>query len=239
MYAFLKGIMRLLVYVYLGRLFRVLGNECVPSTGGLLVCANHFSTIDPPLLPAFLPRADSWSMAKAEWFARPSLSSWLFIQYHAFPIVRHSPDRRGLRRAIGILRDGEALIVYPEGTRVESGGMHRAEPGAGFLARITGATVQPVALLGTRDCFPKGARWPRRVPVEVCYAPPLRVRGRRPDGRRIENQEAADAIMLAIAELLPEDLRGQYADVKALHERLDGICEPASAAPDPAAATGS
>ena len=201
MYAFLRGLMRVIVYVYLAGLFRTTGRKRVPRTGPLLVCANHASTIDPPLLPAFLPRSDSWSMAKAEWFARPNFTSWLFTHYHAFPIVRHSPDRRGLRRSLAVVREGGALIVYPEGHRVESGGLWTAEPGAGFIARTTAAAVQPVALVGTRDCFPKGARWPRRAHVEVRFGEPIRIRERRPDGSRVANQEAADAIMLAVAEL--------------------------------------
>jgi 1-acyl-sn-glycerol-3-phosphate acyltransferase len=226
-YALLRGLMRLIVHLYLGRRFRVTGAAGVPRAGALLVCGNHASTIDPPLLPAFLPRSDSWSMAKAEFFARPNLTSWLFSSYHAFPIVRHSPDRRGLRRAMDVLRGGSALVVYPEGTRVETGGMRQAEPGAGFIARMSGAVVQPVGLAGTRDCFPKGARWPRRVPVEVRFGPRLRIRDRRPDGTRVDNQEAADAIMLAIAELLPDEMRGDYADLPALRERLAGVADPA------------
>jgi len=228
-YAFLRGVMRTIVRVYLVGLFHIVGRATVARTGPLLICSNHASTIDPPLLPAFLPRSDSWSMAKAEWFARPSFTSWLFTQYHAFPIVRHSPDRRALKRSIGILRDGGALIVYPEGTRVEAGGLAPAEPGAGFLARTTGALVQPVGLVGTRDCFPKGARWPRRKRVEVRFGAPIRIRDRRPDGRRVENQEAADAIMTAVAELLPAPARGAYADLDELRRRLDGVWEPAGA----------
>jgi len=223
MYAFLRGLMRLIVRVYLVGRFSVTGRELVPRSGGLVVCSNHASTIDPPLLPAFLPRSDSWSMAKAEWFARPGFVPWLFGRYHAFPIVRHSPDRRGLRRALGVVSAGGALIIYPEGHRVESGGLAVAEPGAGFIARTSGAPVLPAALVGTRDCFPKGARWPRRARVEVRLGPPLHVRERRPDGTRVDNQEAADAIMLHVAALLPAEARCAYADLDCLRARLDGV----------------
>src|SRR5437879_7078985 len=109
--------MRVMVQVYLVGLFRLVNREQMPLEGGVLVCANHASTVDPPLLPAFLPRDDTWSMAKAEWFRSPFIS-WLFRWYQAFPIVRHSPDRRGLQRARDVLRAGDALVVYPEGTRV-------------------------------------------------------------------------------------------------------------------------
>lgn len=229
MYAFLRGLMRLVVHVYLVGLFRVTGIERVPRRGALLVCANHTSTVDPPLVPAFLPRSDTWSMGKAEYF-RSRVAGWLFTHYHAFPVVRHTPDRRALRRATEILRAGGALVLYPEGTRVVTGGMRLAEPGAGFLARTSSAPVLPVGLVGSRDCLPKGARWPRRVPVEMRFGSPIRIRDRRPDGRRVDNQEAADAIMVAVAELLPEPMRGVYANLHSLREQLAGVWEPAETA---------
>lgn len=226
MYVFLRALMRFVVRTYLAGCFRLDRQDLVPRRGGLLVCSNHSSTIDPPLVPAFLQRGDSWSMAKSEYFARPSFMRWLVTSYHAFPVVRHSADRKALRRAADILAAGQALVLYPEGTRVESGGLRRAEPGAGFLARTTGVPVQPVGLEGTRDCFPKGAHWPRRVPVVVRFGRPIRIRDSYPDGRRVENQDAADAIMLVVAELLPERMRGAYSDLDGLRERLRGITEP-------------
>ena len=214
-----------MVRVYLIGLFRMVGREGVPRTGALIVCANHPSTIDPPVLPAFLPRTDSWSMAKSEFFERISVTSLVFRRYHAFPVVRHSPDRRGLRRARDVLHQGGALVVYPEGTRVESGQLERGEPGAGFIARSSGVPVLPVGLVGTNRCVPKGARWPRRAPVEIRFGAPIWIKNRRPDGRRVENQEATDAIMLAIAALLPEEVRGVYADVDGMARDLDGVIE--------------
>jgi 1-acyl-sn-glycerol-3-phosphate acyltransferase len=222
----MRGIMLVAVHVVLAGLFRVEGAERMPAQGGVLVCSNHVSNLDPPLLPAFLPRSDSWSMAKSEWFARRSLTSWIFSRYHAFPVIRHSADRKALRRATQILRDGDVLILYPEGTRVESGGLQPGEPGAGFLARSTRAPVQPVGLVGTRECFPKGARWPRRVPVTIRFGVPFRIPERRADGSRVENEEATDAIMLAIAELLPVELQGVYADVGNRRDALVALREP-------------
>src|SRR5258708_10144695 len=177
--AFLGGLMGLMVRVYLVGRFHTAGRESVPRSGALLVCSNHTATIDPPLVPAFLPRGDSWSMAKAEWFEQPGLRSWLFRRYHAFPIVRHSPDRRGLRRAQSVLSAGGALILYPEGTRVESAGLEPAEPGAGFLARASRPPVQPGGLVGTRDRLPPGARWPRREGGARPPPPPPRHRPHR------------------------------------------------------------
>jgi 1-acyl-sn-glycerol-3-phosphate acyltransferase len=225
-YGALRALVRLAARVVFAGSFHVEGAERMPRDRGVLVCSNHASNLDPPLLPAFLPRPDSWSMAKSEWFERPNLTSWLFSLYHAFPVVRHSPDRRALKRAIDILRGGKVLILYPEGTRVESGGLLRAEPGAGFLARSTGAAVQPVGLIGTRDSFPKGARLPRPAPVTIRFGAPFRIRARRIDGGRVENQDAADSIMLAVADLLPEEMRGAYAEPGGSREALEGLREP-------------
>jgi 1-acyl-sn-glycerol-3-phosphate acyltransferase len=225
MYGTLRALVRAAARLVFAGAFKVEGSERMPRDGGVLVCSNHASNLDPPLLPAFLPRPDSWSMAKSEWFERPSLTGWLFSRYHAFPVVRHSPDRKALKRAIDILRGGKVLILYPEGTRVESGGLQRAEPGAGFLARASGAAVQPVALIGTRDSFPKGAWLPRRVPVSIRFGAPFRIRDRHPEGGRVDNQDAADSIMLAVADLLPGEMRGAYADVAGRREALERLRE--------------
>jgi 1-acyl-sn-glycerol-3-phosphate acyltransferase len=223
MYGFLRGVMRVVTRTYLvGGLFHVRGQENVPRSGPLLVCPNHASTIDPPMVPAFLPRDDTWSMAKAEYFDK-GFTRWLFSNYHAFPVVRHSADRKALKRARDVLDQGQALIVYPEGTRVKVGGLKEAEPGAGFLAQLTQAPVLPVALIGTRDCFPPGATIPRRTRVEVIFGRVFRLPHHRADGSRIVRQDAADAIMLAIAEMLPREQRGVFSDVEGLRARLGDL----------------
>lgn len=225
-YAFLRGVMRFITTTYLIGLFTVEGAENVPLEGPLIVCPNHNGTIDPPLVPAFVARGDTWSMAKSEYFRNPVLK-YVFASYHAFPVVRHTADRGALRRSLELLRQGHALVIYPEGTRIDSGALATPEPGAGFIAQRCGCPVLPVALTGTRECLPKGARWPRRVPVKVRFGKPFIVQDRRPDGSRVTHEEAADAIMLEIAELLPPEKRGNYADLDAVRRRLEGVASPA------------
>jgi 1-acyl-sn-glycerol-3-phosphate acyltransferase len=227
-YTFLRWVMRLLVYTVLAGLFTQVGRERVPLQGPLLVCANHISTLDPPLIPAFLPRNDSWSMAKAEYFEQSRLQRWIFTAFHAFPVVRHSADRAAIRRATVILREGHTLVLYPEGTRITSGGLHRPEPGAGFIATLTGAPVIPVAVLGSREVFGKGFKLPRRAPLRLEFGEPFEIRSRLPGGRRVEHQDAADAIMLAIAEILPEEMRGEFADLDAWRARVGALRQPVS-----------
>ena len=226
-YAFLRWLMRAMTRTYLVGLFRVMGVENVPRTGPLIICPSHSGTLDPPMVPAFTPRSDAWSMAKSEYF-RGGLNEFLFRQYHAFPVVRHSADRNALRRSFDLLKAGQTLVIYPEGTRVESGVLATPEPGAGFIAQKAGCPVLPVGLTGTRECLPKGARWPRRVPVSITFGKPFTVASKRADGSRISHQEAADAIMLEIAELLPPNQRGLFGDLPSLRMRLAGVTQPVS-----------
>jgi 1-acyl-sn-glycerol-3-phosphate acyltransferase len=223
---FLRGLMRFLTRTYLVGLFRVEGVRNVPRAGGLIVCGNHFATLDPPMVPAFLPRADSWSMAKSEYFRKRSMR-WLFTAYQAFPVVRHTADRAALRKSFDLLKAGQVLIIYPEGTRVEAGVLSAPEPGAGFIAQKSGCPVLPVAVTGTRECMPKGTIWPRRVPVRIRFGKPFLVAQRRPDGERVSHEGASDAIMLAIAELLPPEKRGRYSDLEGWRRKLEGVTVPA------------
>jgi 1-acyl-sn-glycerol-3-phosphate acyltransferase len=224
-YAFLRWLMRTVTRTYLVGLFRVVGTENVPPTGPLIICPNHSATLDPPMVPAFVRRGDTWSMAKSEYFDS-ALVGFIFSRYHAFPVVRHTADRTALRRSFDLIKAGHALIMYPEGTRVESGVLAQPEPGAGFIAQKASCPVIAVGLTGTRECLPKGARWPRRTRVTVTFGKPFLVATKRPDGTRISHEEASDAIMTAIAELLPPEQRGAFSDLDALHQRLDGVTKP-------------
>ena len=84
----------------------------------------------------------------------------------------------------------------------------------------------PVALVGTRDCLPKGARWPRQTQVSITFGKPFMVAQKRADGSRVTHQEASDAIMLQIAELVPAAQRGLFSDLPALRQRLAGVTQP-------------
>ena len=226
-YAALRWLMRAMTRTYLVGLFKVVGAENVPRNGPLIICPSHSGTLDPPMVPAFVPRSDTWSMAKSEYF-KGGLTEFFFRRYHAFPVVRHSADRTALRVSFDLLKAGHALIIYPEGTRVESGVLATPEPGAGFIAQKAGVAVLPVGLTGTRECLPKGARWPHRVPVSITFGKPFLVASRREDGARVTHQEAADAIMLEIAELLPPHQRGAFSDLPSLRARLAGVTQPVS-----------
>ena len=209
MYAVLRVLMRTLTRAYWSVFQSRRGREC-PAKGPIDICPNHSATLDPRWFLRSC-RDDTWSMAKFEYFRKPLMAFW-FHAYQAFPVVRHSADRTALRRSFDLLKAGHALIMYPEGTRIESGVLAKPEPGAGFIAQKAACPVLPVGLTGTRECFPKGARWPRRTRVSITFGKPFMVLQKRADGTRVSHEDASDAIMVAIAELLPPEQRGEFSD---------------------------
>lgn len=170
--------------------------------------SNHVGAVDPALIGAWTPRP-VWFMAKSELFQR-WFTRMVMIGYHAFPVVRHSPDRKALRRAIGLLREGQAVVLFPEGHRADDGRLHRAAPGAGFLARHSRAPVVALGITGTQHVLGRHRLIPRRSPVAMVFGPPFEVPDRNRDGSPMDHQQTADYLMTKIAELLPLEAQGEY-----------------------------
>lgn len=204
------------------------GRENVPRTGGLLVIGNHIAGADPPLLGASFPRPLHF-MAKVEWFKNPLLG-FLGRSLLCFPVVRHTADRSALRFTLSLLQAGEAVCLYPEGTRSRDLKLQAPEAGAGFLARRAGVPILPVATWGGEDVLPTGARFPRRTGTEVhlVFGKPFNL----PDPG-MDNQEAAEFMMSRVAEMLPEQYRGYFTDwqpgASGRHRRLRTNAEARSA----------
>lgn len=170
-------ISRFLVWVFL-RLrcgFRVEGGHHEPRHGPLIIVSNHVSDLDPLVVGVAMRRRVQY-MAKAELF-RPPLLRWWVTSCGAFPVRRGEPDRQALRTAREILERGGALVMFPEGTRGSSRELRAPEPGAALLALRTGATILPLAVIGTDEVLPRGARRLSRGSVRVRMGPPIPVNG--------------------------------------------------------------
>jgi 1-acyl-sn-glycerol-3-phosphate acyltransferase len=180
------------------------GRENVPKKGGLLVICNHIASGDPPLLGARFPRPLHF-MAKVEWFKNPVIA-FLARQFLCFPVVRHTADRGALRYALARLAQGQAVCIFPEGTRAEDARIHPVEAGVGFLARRARVPVLPVAVWGTENVLPaRGIHWPKAAECHMVFGKPFELP--RPD---MGNQEAADYMMSKVAEMLPPAYRGEF-----------------------------
>lgn len=134
----------------------VQGREHVPDSGRVLICANHISNYDPPLLGSSLTRS-AYYLAKDELFHPWPMGAYM-RSVHCIPVARGRADRGALEQALTYLRNDEALVVFPEGTRSRTGELGEFQRGAAFLARRTGAPIVPVGIQG-----PYG--WRRRVVI--------------------------------------------------------------------------
>ncbi|MFD0694857.1 lysophospholipid acyltransferase family protein [Paenibacillus sp. GCM10027628] len=128
---------------------RAIGMENVPAHGAVVLCGNHTSLLDPPLLGTPLTRKVHF-MAKAELFDVPVLGT-VISKVGAFPVKRGGVSKESIRLAIQLLRDGNMMGVFPEGSRSNAGGM--GKKGAASLALKAGAAVVPVAIIGNYSLF--------------------------------------------------------------------------------------
>lgn len=133
--------------------FEVIGEENIPKHGGVLLCSNHISNLDPPFVGVACPRPVHF-MAKAELFDVPILKG-LLPRIHAFPVKRGAGDRQALRAGLNILSEGKVMGLFPEGTRSKDGKLGKAFSGAGFFALRSSAHVIPCVILGSYRPFRK------------------------------------------------------------------------------------
>ncbi len=149
---------------------RVYGSERVPANGGLVVAANHFSWIDPPALGAASPRT-LYYMAKVEAHRVPGLGQ-LMRSFGAFAVRRGESDRDAVRTMRQIVRDGNALGMFAEGTRQRSGVPGPVQAGAAMVAINEGVPLVPAAIHGSQFW-----RLGNFKPVSVAWGEPMRFDG--------------------------------------------------------------
>lgn len=148
------------------------GEGNVPDTGPAILASNHIGFLDGPVLVA-LTRRLTFAMAKHELFTG-ALGHFL-ARVGQISLNRRAVDTKAITRAIQVLRAGDVLAVFPEGSRT-TGDVARARGGAAYLAMVTGAPIVPVALLGTREPGHSRSQLPRRGrPIHVVYGEPLAV----------------------------------------------------------------
>lgn len=188
-----------LTYLPVRLLFRLRarGREHVPREGGCVLAANHVSNLDPWSLglPLF-PRRYLRFMAKSELYWWPL--GHVLDAGGAFPVRRGQGDLEALRTAVELCRQGEIVVMFPEGTRRKKGlrKKHeaRAHTGAARIALEAGVPLVPAAIAGTD-------RLTRLGPLRVAYGPPLALDDLR--GRELKEvaHEATDRLMAEISRL--------------------------------------
>jgi 1-acyl-sn-glycerol-3-phosphate acyltransferase len=185
---YVVGVLSLPVVRHVFRL-RATGLEHLPAKGGFVLAANHTSNFDPwPLgLPLF-PKRWLRFMAKSELYWWPLRA--LLDAAGAFPVERGRGDVEAIAKAVELVRSGEVVVMFPEGTRQRKGLRKRWEArphtGAARIAQRAGAPLVPAAIKGTD-------RLARLGPLRVAYGPPVEVSA--------DSHETTDRLMAEIRRL--------------------------------------
>lgn len=158
-----------LFYMLLGG-YRAIHPERVPRQGPVIIAPTHLSHLDPPLV-ACGTRRQLRFMAKEELFRGGF--GWLIRSLGAFPVRRGEGDTESIRLAISALEAGEAVLIFPEGTRGDAQRLGPLSKGVAMIAKRTGAPVVPIAIVGTHLALPRGKSKPRRAQFRVCFGEPL------------------------------------------------------------------
>jgi 1-acyl-sn-glycerol-3-phosphate acyltransferase len=150
---------------------KVVGREHVPATGPVILAPVHRSFADFGFA-AFCTDRKLFFMTKDEMWNNKWLGKWL-LSVGAFPVHRESADREALQRAEEVLRKGEALVLFPEGTRREGPAIEDLMEGAAFLSARTGAPIVPIGIGGSDLAMPKGSAIPKPHTIQVVIGPAI------------------------------------------------------------------
>ncbi|MFM8552939.1 MAG: lysophospholipid acyltransferase family protein [Nitrospiraceae bacterium] len=151
--------------------FRVRGVELVPKQGGLLVAANHASYLDIPLMGCGLKRR-AWYLGRQDLFGPnwvKAICRWLGW----IPIRLGRLDREGFGKAIALIKQGQVVVIYPEGRRTPDGSLRQGKPGLGVIVEETRCPVVPAYISGAYDALPTGRTWVRFRPIQVTFGAPM------------------------------------------------------------------
>ncbi|WP_347243234.1 lysophospholipid acyltransferase family protein [Thermogutta sp.] len=163
---------RVFVRLWAALMFRIryFGVANVPREGALLVVSNHQSHLDPPLIGAGIPRTMHY-LARKSLFRFPGFAQ-LIRSYGAIPLDLNNP-LSGLKEALACLQTGEAVLIFPEGTRSPDGELHPFHKGFRMLAIRSRARILPTAIEGAFAAWPKWRSFPRPGRVAVRFGFPL------------------------------------------------------------------
>lgn len=196
------------------------GLEHIPATGGAIFAGNHLSVADELLLGTVVPRHLAF-WAKSEYFngtgVKGTFSKFVLTGLGAIPVER-AGGRAALSAfdaAIPVLKAGDLVAVYPEGTRSPDGRLYRGRTGAARLAVAAGVPIIPVGVTGTDKAQPIGTRVPRpgRAEIGIRFGKPLDFTGRSDD--RTSLRAMTDELMAEIQKLTGQEYVPRYAPPRA------------------------
>ena len=189
--------------------WRVYHPERVPDKGSVILAANHASFMDPPVVGSAATRGIHY-LARESLFRWPGIGA-LLRSVNAVPVARDAGGASGLRVILDRLNRGEAIVLFPEGTRTYDGNLRAPQGGIGLVVVKSGVPVVPVRVFGTFEAWSRKMRLPRCRPIAVKFGKPLsfaalvaKSKTASKQGQKQIYQQIADQIMRVIAEMRPE-----------------------------------
>jgi 1-acyl-sn-glycerol-3-phosphate acyltransferase len=180
----------------------VTGLENLPAEGAVIIAANHVTNFDVFPMQFALPRP-LFFMGKAELFRNPIMDI-IVRNLSAFPVNRGEKDPWAMRHAAKVLNHGQVLAMFPEGTRSKGRGLSVAKTGTARLALEAQCPLIPMVVIGSDQFF---ERFPRRANLQMQLLPAIMPR---PNETPLA---LTDRLMFTVAQALPEDMRGVYAEM--------------------------
>ena len=199
---------------------KVEGKENLPTSGPVILAANHRSFIDSLFIPLVVKRRVTF-VAKAEYFDSKK-TAWFFRGVGQIPIRREggSASDGALAAAADVLNDGGVFGIYPEGTRTRTGRLHRGHTGVARLALQCNAPIVPIGLVGTDEVQPVDRKLPRfGRTVTVRFGEPIDMQHyHHEDHDHLTLRAITDEVMFELQSLSGYEYDDTYATKKA--ERL-------------------
>lgn len=168
-YRFMRGVVIAVTKTYFRA--RVVGAEHLPKEGPYILSPIHRSNLDTPFVALATSRRLRYMGKESLW--KGSFGAWFLTALGGFPVKRGTADREALRACEAVLRRGEPLVLFPEGTRQFGPDTQEFFDGAAFLACRTGAPIVPVGLGGTEAAMPKGSKFVHPVKMTIVIGEPL------------------------------------------------------------------
>lgn len=182
----------------------VRGLEHIPAGGAFILSPVHRSNIDTPLVALMGRRLVRFMGKDSMWKYR--FSDWFFTSMGGFPVHRGTPDRDALRSCERLLADGQALVIFPEGTRRNGPLVTDVFEGPAYLSAKLQVPIVPVGIGGSEGAMPKGSKGIRPVKVSIVVGEPIPPPPRTDSGRvgRRAVRALTEQVQVRLQELFDE-----------------------------------
>jgi 1-acyl-sn-glycerol-3-phosphate acyltransferase len=205
--AFLSG----MAAMTLGFSLRTEGRRNMPAGGPVLVVANHQSYLDPLLVGLAVHRHLCY-LARKTLFRKPAFAR-LIRSFNAVPIDQEGVGKEGIKTILHQLQLKQAVLIFPEGERTDTGAMNEMRPGVHLLIRRAAAPVLPVGIAGAFDAWPRSRRYPIPGPL---FLPPSKNTIAVSVGKPLDSSRFAS---------MPRDqaLKDLFEEIQKVQRRAEGL----------------